>query len=145
MNTRLHAVADANGRPLSFFMTAGARSAITPVRPRCWTICRKPSGCSATAAMTPTGSGTPSRPRASSPASRAGDHATSRSDMTSGATAEVAASRSCLAASKTGAASPPAMIAAQPPSSPPSPSLPPSSSGCDQRVLTLATSNRFLA
>lgn len=37
MNTKLHAVADANGRPLSFFMTA-ARSATTPVRPRCSTI-----------------------------------------------------------------------------------------------------------
>src|SRR3546814_6945725 len=38
----------------------------------------------------------------------------------------------------TGAASLPATTDAQPPSSPPSPSLPPSSSGYDQRVLTLA-------
>ncbi len=53
MNTKLHAIADANGRPLSFFMTA-ARSAITQARPRCSTICRKRSGCSAIAAMTPT-------------------------------------------------------------------------------------------
>src|SRR3546814_14887732 len=36
------------------------------------------------------------------------------------------------------AASLPATTDAQPPSSPPSPSLPPSSSGYDQRVLTLA-------
>jgi transposase len=29
MNTKLHAVADANGRPLSFFMTAGQISGYT--------------------------------------------------------------------------------------------------------------------
>ena len=29
MNTKLHAVTDANGRPLSFFMTAGQVSAYT--------------------------------------------------------------------------------------------------------------------
>ena len=29
MNTKLHAVADANGRPLSFFMTAGQVSDYT--------------------------------------------------------------------------------------------------------------------
>ncbi|WP_157105493.1 LysR substrate-binding domain-containing protein [Sphingomonas sp. TDK1] len=46
--------------------------------------------------------------------------------------------RSCSVASRTGAASQPDTIAALPPSFPPSPSLPPSSSGCDQRVLTLA-------
>jgi transposase len=34
MNTKLHAVTDANGHPLSFFMTAG-QSATTPVRQPC--------------------------------------------------------------------------------------------------------------
>jgi len=56
MNTKLHAVTDVNGRPLSFFMTA-ARSAIIPVQPRCSTIFPRRNGCWATAATTPTGSG----------------------------------------------------------------------------------------
>jgi len=31
MNTKLHALADANGRPLSFFMTAGQVSDYSPL------------------------------------------------------------------------------------------------------------------
>lgn len=38
MNTKLHAVADANGRPLSFFMAAGQSSDHTAPQ-LCWTIC----------------------------------------------------------------------------------------------------------
>lgn len=83
----------------------------------------------------------PSRPRASSPASRAGNHATSRSGTTSVVTSVAAALRSCSAASRTGGVLPPVTIAAQPHSFPPSLSLPPSSSGCDQQVLTLALAN----
>ena len=85
MNTKLHALADANGRPLSFFMTAGQVS-----------------------------------------------------DYTGAA----AASKSCSAVSKTGGALPPATIAAPRLSSLPSPSLQPSSFGCDQRVLTLSPTSR---
>lgn len=72
------------------------------------------------------------------PASQVGDPATRPSGTTSAATGGADVSRSSSAASRTGDASQPATIAAQPYSSPPSPSLPPSSSGCDQRVLTSA-------
>ena len=72
-----------------------------------------------------------------SAASQVAGHAMSQSDTTSGDMGHVAASRSCSAASKTGGVLPPATIAVRLPSSPPSPSLPSSSSGCDQRVLTL--------
>jgi hypothetical protein len=47
MNTKLHAVTEANGRPISFFMTEG-QVTITLERPLCWTVCPKPSGCWAT-------------------------------------------------------------------------------------------------
>ena len=72
--------------------------ATTPARPRCSTICPRHSGCSATAAMTPTGSGTLSTRRASYLASRVADRATSRSDTISAATGVAAASRSSSAA-----------------------------------------------
>ena len=156
MNAKLHIVADANGRPLSFFMTAGPGSDYT-VRQRCWMTSLRSlstdashhrnlgllrprhSGCSATAATTQTGSGALSRRRASSPASPVGHHATSPLDTVSAATRVAAASRSCSDARKTGAASPPPTTAAQPPSSQPSPSQPMSSSGSDQQFLTLAS------
>ena len=79
--------------------------------------------------------------RASSPAARVGDLATSRSDTTSAVTGAAAASRSCSDASRPSVASPPAMTDARPSSSPPSPSQPPSYFGCDQRVLTLMTTS----
>ena len=128
MNTKLHAVADANGRPLSFFMTAGQVSDYTGAAALLDDL-PKASGCSRTEATTPTGSGMPSRPMASSPASQVAGPATSQSDTTSAATGAAAASRSCSAASKTGGASPPATIDARPSSSPPSPSQLPCSSG----------------
>ena len=55
MNTRLHAVADAEGRPIGFFMSP-TRSAITPARRRCWAACQKRIGCWPTGAMMPIGS-----------------------------------------------------------------------------------------
>ena len=96
MNTKLHAVTDANGRPLSFFMTAGQISdyigaaALLDELP-------KANGCSRIAAMTPIGSVMLWKRRASNPASLAVNRATSRSNMTSAATGAVTASRSCLA------------------------------------------------
>ncbi len=54
MNTKLHAVTDASGRPISFFITAG-RSAITPVLPPCLMNFPRPNGCWPTVAMMPTG------------------------------------------------------------------------------------------
>ena len=68
----------------------------------------------------------------------------SQSDTTCGDMGDVAASRSCPAASKTGGVLPPATTAAPPPSSRLSPSRPPSSSGYDQRVLTLISRYRRL-
>jgi predicted oxidoreductase len=55
MNTKLHAVADANGRPLSFFMTAGQVSDYTGAQ-RYSMTCRRRSGCLATVATMLTGS-----------------------------------------------------------------------------------------
>ncbi len=54
MNTKLHAVTDASGRPISFFITAG-QSAITPVLPPCLMNFPRPNGCWPTVAMMPTG------------------------------------------------------------------------------------------
>jgi hypothetical protein len=116
MNTKLHAVADANGRPLNFFMTAGQISDYTGAA-ALLDERQKRSGCSATAATTRIGSGTLFRPRASSPESRAGDHAISRSNTTSAATGAAATLRSCSAASRTSAALPPATISSLPTSS----------------------------
>lgn len=56
MNTRLHTVADADGRPIHFSMTAG-QSATILARRLCPAACRGQSGCWPTVAMTPTGSG----------------------------------------------------------------------------------------
>ncbi len=63
MNTKLHAVTDANGRPLSFFMTAGQVSDYTGAAALLDDMPRR-NGCWATVAMTPTGSGMPYRQRA---------------------------------------------------------------------------------
>ncbi|MBB5726632.1 transposase [Sphingomonas endophytica] len=138
MNTKLHAVADANGRPLSFFMTAGQVSDYTGAAallddlPKAqWLLGDR--GYDADwfrDALQAKGIQPCIR-------ARADDRATSRSDTTSAVTGVEAASRSCSAASRTGGALPNATIAAPRPSFPPSPSLPPSFSGCDQRVLTL--------
>jgi transposase len=136
MNTKLHAVADANGRPLSFFMTAGQVSDYTGAAallddlPKAqWLLGDR--GYDADWFRDAL------QAKGTSPASRAANRATSPSGTTSAAIAVAAASRSCSAASRTGDASLPAMIAAQPPSSLPSPWQQPLSSGCDQRVPTL--------
>jgi hypothetical protein len=71
MNTKLHAVADANGRPLSFFMAAGQVSDYTGAAALLDDL-PKAQCLPGTAAMTPTGSGMPSRPRESTPAPRVG-------------------------------------------------------------------------
>ena len=51
MNTKLHAVTDANGRPLSFFMSAGQVSDYTGTA-ALLAICQRHNGCSAIVAMT---------------------------------------------------------------------------------------------
>ena len=56
MNTKLHAVTDAGGRPIRFFMTAGQVSDYTGAAALLGSL-PKAAGCSLTAAMTPTGSG----------------------------------------------------------------------------------------
>ncbi len=58
MNTKLHAVSDADGRPLSFFMTAGQVSEYTGAAALLDDL-PKAQGCLATVVMTPIGSGTP--------------------------------------------------------------------------------------
>ena len=58
LNTKLHAVPDADGRPLRFVMTAGHVRDDT-ARPPCWAASPVPTGCSPTAATMPTGSGKP--------------------------------------------------------------------------------------
>jgi len=138
MNTKPHAVADANGRSLSFFMTAGQVSDYTGAAalldnlPKAqWLLGDR--GYDADQFRDAL------QAKGIKPCIPAGDHATSRSGTTSVATGAAAASRSCLVASRTGAGSLPATIAAPRPFSLPSPSLPPSSSGCDQRVLTLTS------
>jgi len=55
MNTKLHAVTDAEGRPIRFFMTAGQVSDYTGAAALLGSLPRR-SGCWPTGAMTPTGS-----------------------------------------------------------------------------------------
>ena len=97
MNTKLHAVTDANGRPLSFFMTAGQISdyigaaALLDELPKAqWLLADR--GYDADWFREAL------EEKASSPASQAGNHAMSRSNTTSVATGGRAASRSCSAA-----------------------------------------------
>ena len=131
MNTKLHAVTDANGRPISFFMTAGQVSdytgaaALLDSLPKAqWMLADR--GYDADWFRDALQEkGTPL-------ASRVERYGTRPSNMTSAATNAAIASRSCSAASKTGGASPHAMIGARRPSSPPWPSPLPSSSGSDQ-------------
>jgi transposase len=57
MNTKLHAVTDAEGRPIRFFMTAGqVRSATTSGQLPCWAVCQRQIGCWPTGVTMPTGS-----------------------------------------------------------------------------------------
>ena len=131
MNTKLHAVTDANGRPISFFMTAGQVSDYTGAAdlldslPKAqWMLADR--GYDADwfrdalqeKGITPCIPGRKSRNKAIKYDKR---RYKSRGRM-----------RSCSAASRAGAASQRAMTGAPRPSSPPSPSPQPSSSGCDQ-------------
>lgn len=136
MNTKLHAVADANGRPLRFFMTAGQISDYTGAAallddlPKAqWLLGDR--GYDADWFRDAL------QAKGIQPCIQVGDPATSRSGTTSAAIDAAAASRSCSAASRIVGASPPATTGVQPTFSPPSPSPQPSSSGCDQRVLIL--------
>jgi transposase len=144
MNTKLHAIADANGRPLSFFMTAGQVSdytgaaALLDDMPKAqWLLGDR--GYDADwfrDALQAKGIRPciPGRRSRNEPVryDKRRYRRRSRIEIMFGRLKPV------LSLSKgTGAGSPPATTAAPPPSSPPSPSLPPSSSGCDQRVLTL--------
>lgn len=93
MNTKLHAVTDANGRPLSFFITArqvsdytGAAALLDDLRKAKWM-----------AAMTLTGSEMRWSRRASNRAFQAANSARCLSDTTSGGTNGATASRSCSA------------------------------------------------
>ena len=63
MNTKLHAVTDAHGRPLSFFMTAGQVSDYTGAAALLDDLPKR-SGCLPTAVTMQTGTGTLFRQRA---------------------------------------------------------------------------------
>lgn len=93
MNTKLHAVTDANGRPLSFFITAGQIS----VRRPCSMICPRRGGCWPIGVMTLNGFGTRSSKRGSSPAFPDEHPALCPSNTTSPGTSAATALRSCLA------------------------------------------------
>jgi len=63
MNSKLHALADALGRSITFFLTAGQTSDFIG-RGCCWAACRRRRRCSPTAAIEPvsaTGSSEPAR------------------------------------------------------------------------------------
>jgi transposase len=136
MNTKLHALADANGRPLSFFITAGQISDYTGAAallddlPKAqWMLADR--GYDADwfrDALQQKGIKPciPGRKSRSLPA-----------NTTSVDTRAATASRSCSVASRIGAASPPGTTDVRLSSSPPSLWPQPSSSGSDQRVLTL--------
>ena len=116
MNTKLNAAKNANGRPTSFFITAGQVSdytgaaALLDSLPKAqWVLADRSS---------PTGSATPCRKRASCPAFRAGKYLGS-SNTTSAATNAATATRSCSAVSRIGDGSQRATTGARRPSSPP--------------------------
>ncbi len=129
MNTKLHAVTDANGRPISFFMTAGQVSDYTGAAALLDGLPTKHNGCWVTGAMMPTGSAMPCRKRVSPPASPDGNPAQKLSNTTSADTKAATGSRSCSVASKTGGVSQHATTGAREPSSPPSRSPLPYCSG----------------
>ena len=104
-------------------------TATTTAHGRSSAACRRSTGCSGTAAMTPSGSGKRCRTKGYAPASPGESNARHPSDTTSADTNAATASRSCSAGSRTGGASQPAMTAVQKSSSQPSPSPQPSSTG----------------
>jgi len=58
VNTKLHALADAKGRPIGFFMSAGQVSDYTGAAALLGSL-PKAASCWQTGGMTPTGSGMP--------------------------------------------------------------------------------------
>ncbi len=130
MNTKLHAVTDANGRPISFFITAGQVSdytgaaALLDELPKAkWLLGDRghdADGCRDA-----------SQANGSSPAFRVGNHATKPSNTTNAAANGATGSRSCSGVSKTGGVILRATIDAQWSSSRPSLSLQALSSGSD--------------
>lgn len=131
MNTKLHAVTDANGRPLSFFMTAGQVSdyigaaALLDELPKAqWLLADR--GYDADWFRDAL------QAKGITSASRAGNPGTSPSNTTNAATRGATSSRSCSVASRTSDGSRHATIDDQRPSSRPLLSPPPSSSGSNQ-------------
>lgn len=109
-----------------------ARSAIISVQRHCWTNCPRRNGCSPTGGYDADSFRDALQAKGIEACIPGRNRATSRSNTTSAGTNGETASRSCSAASKTGAGSPRATTDARRPSSPRSHSRPPSSSGSDQ-------------
>ncbi len=136
MNTKLHAVTDANGRPISFFITAGQVSdytgaaALLDELPKAkWLLADR--GYDADWFRDAL------QAKGSLPAFRVGNPETRPSNTTSAPTNGATGSRSCSGVSRTGGLLLPATTGAQWLSSQPSLSPQPSSYGSDQRVLSL--------
>lgn len=97
MNTKLHAVTDANGRPISFFMTAGQVSDYTGAAALLDSL-PKAQWMLADRGYDADWFRDALQERGSRPASRAGKYGIRPSNTTSAATNAVTASRSCSAA-----------------------------------------------
>lgn len=101
MKTRLHAITDANGRPLSLLMTAGQISDCTGATALVDCLLRQ--NCFwQTAVMTLTGSGTHWKGRVSTPAFQGRNSNQCSSDTRNRNTNAATASKSCLDASRAG-------------------------------------------
>jgi len=142
MNTKLHAVTDANGRPISFFITAGQVSdytgaaALLDELPKAkWLLADR--GYDADWYRDAL------QAKGITSAFRVGSPATKPSNTINAGTNGATGSRSCSGVSKTGGVSLPATTDAQWSSSPPSLSRQPLSSGSDQRVLNLTGDHRI--
>lgn len=132
LNTMLHAVTDAKGRPLRFFMTAGqtgdntGAAALLSSRPAA-------EGLITDREYDADWFGDTLKDRGYALASRARSPAAGPSATTSGDTIAETGSRSCSAGQRTGAGSPRATTGPPKPSSPPSPWPQPSCSGFDDQ------------
>ena len=131
LNSKLHAACDGEGRPLILLVSEGqmsdhkgARLVLDALPPADTSL--------QTGATTVRGSAKNSKREASSPVSRHRRAARRPSPTTRCSTASATRSRTSSPSSRTGGASQPATIDAPIPSSPPSASQPPSSSGSDQ-------------
>lgn len=141
MNTKLHAVTDANGRPISFFITAGQVSdytgaaALLDELPKAkWLLADR--GYDADWYRDAL------QAKGITPAFRVGSPATKPSNTINAGTNGATGSRSCSGVSKTGGVSLPATTDAQWSSSPPSLSRQPLSSGSDQRDAVTGPASR---